>query len=116
RRMRERFGFRVHYRVLPWTDHVEVHWHSELQMYVAPVAADEIMVAVLCRDPHMRVEQALEFFPELQERLGEAPRITMERGGISATRRLWVVTQGSVALIGDASGSVDAITGEGLGL
>ena len=56
----------------------------------------------------LRVEQALEFFPELQERLGEAPRITMERGGISATRRLWVVTQGSVALIGDASGSVDA--------
>ncbi len=40
----------------------------------------------------------------------------MERGGISATRRLWVVTQGSVALVGDASGSVDAITGEGLGL
>ncbi len=40
----------------------------------------------------------------------------MERGGLSATRRLWTVTQGAVALIGDASGSVDAITGEGLGL
>ncbi len=31
-------------------------------------------------------------------------------------RRLWVVTQGSVALVGDAAGSVDAITGEGMGL
>ena len=74
------------------------------------------MAAVLCHDPHVRVEEALESFPELRERLGGAPRVTMERGGISATRRLWVVTQGSVALVGDAAGSVDAITGEGLGL
>lgn len=116
RRVRERLAFRVHYRAAPWTDHVEVHWHPEFQMYVAPVAADEVMVAVLCRDPQVRVEQALEFFPELRERLSDAPRTTIERGGICATRRLWVVTQGSVALVGDASGSVDAITGEGLGL
>ncbi len=114
--VRERLGFRVHYRMAPWTDHVEVHWHPDFQMYVAAIAADEVMVAVLCRDPHVRVAEALEFFPELHERLGDAPRTTMERGGISATRRLWVVTQGSVALVGDASGSVDAITGEGLGL
>jgi menaquinone-9 beta-reductase len=85
-------------------------------MYVAGVADDEVMVAVLCHNPHVRVEEALESFPELRKRLGDAPRVTMERGGMSATRRLWVVTQGSVALVGDASGSVDAITGEGLGL
>jgi flavin-dependent dehydrogenase len=116
RRVRERLGFRVHYRAVPWADHVEVYWHPEFQMYVAGVTDDEVMVAVLCHDPHVRVEDALDFFPELRERLGDAPRVTMERGGISATRRLWVVTQGSVALVGDASGSVDAITGEGLGL
>lgn len=116
RRVRERLGFRAHYRMAPWTDHVEVHWHPDFQMYVAAVAEDEVMVAVLCRDPHVRVAEALEFFPELHERLAGAPRTTLERGGISATRRLWVVTQGSVALVGDASGSVDAITGEGLGL
>ena len=116
RRVRERLGFRVHYRAVPWMDHVEVYWRPEFQMYVAGVTDDEVMVAVLCHDPHVRVEDALDSFPELRERLGEAPRVTMERGGISATRRLWVVTQGSVALVGDASGSVDAITGEGLGL
>jgi flavin-dependent dehydrogenase len=116
RRVRERLGFRVHYRTAPWTDQVEVYWHHEFQMYVAGVAEDEVMAAVLCHDPHVRVEDALDSFPELRERLGNTPRITMERGGISATRRLWVVTQGSVALVGDASGSVDAITGEGLGL
>ncbi|MEO8048933.1 MAG: NAD(P)/FAD-dependent oxidoreductase [Acidobacteriota bacterium] len=114
---RERLGFRVHYQVTPWADHVEVYWHPEFQMYVAGVAVDEVMVAVLCHDPHIRVEDALDSFPELRERLGDAPpRITMERGGVSATRRLWVVTQGGVALVGDAAGSVDAITGEGLGL
>jgi menaquinone-9 beta-reductase len=116
RRVRERLGFRVHYRIAPWMDHVEVYWHPEFQMYVAGVTDDEVMVAVLCHDPHVRVEDALDSFPVLRERLGNAPRVTMERGGISATRRLWVVTQGSVALVGDASGSVDAITGEGLGL
>jgi flavin-dependent dehydrogenase len=116
RSQRERFGFRVHFQVTPWTEYVEVHWHPEFQIYVAPVGEQEVLVALLCRDPHLRVQEALESFPDLQERLGDAPRTTMERGGISATRKLWTVTQGSVALVGDASGSVDAITGEGLGL
>jgi menaquinone-9 beta-reductase len=116
RRRRERYGFRVHYQVTPWSEFVEVHWHADFQMYVAPVGAEEVLVALLSRDPHLRVAEALESFPELQDRLGDAPRTTMERGGISATRKLWTVTQGAVALVGDASGSVDAITGEGLGL
>ena len=37
-----------------------------------------------------------------------------ERGGVTASRRLKAVCRGNVALVGDASGSVDAITGEGL--
>jgi flavin-dependent dehydrogenase len=37
-----------------------------------------------------------------------------ERGGITVTRRLKVVTRGNLALVGDASGSVDAITGDGI--
>jgi flavin-dependent dehydrogenase len=39
-----------------------------------------------------------------------------ERGSVSANRKLKRVWRGNVALIGDASGTVDAITGEGLGL
>jgi flavin-dependent dehydrogenase len=115
-RRQERYGFRVHYQIAPWSEYVEVHWHAEFQMYIAPVGPEEVLVSLLCRDPHLRVQEALESFPELQERLADAPRTTMERGGISATRKLWTVTQGAVALVGDASGSVDAITGEGLGL
>jgi flavin-dependent dehydrogenase len=46
--------------------------------------------------------------------LRDAESTTLERGGVSASRRLKSVFRGRVALVGDASGSVDAITGEGL--
>jgi flavin-dependent dehydrogenase len=54
-------------------------------------------------------------FPQLAKRLSAAQGITgAERGAVTMTRRLPRVFEGHVVLIGDASGSVDAITGEGL--
>lgn len=115
-RERLRFGFRAHYRMAPWTDFVEVYWASGLQIYVTPVAADEVCIAAVSSDPHVRLDRALEQLPELRERLAAASLCSSERGAISATRRLRQVSRGPVALIGDASGSVDAVTGQGLGL
>jgi flavin-dependent dehydrogenase len=46
--------------------------------------------------------------------LADAPHATIERGAITANCSLPRVYRGRVALVGDASGSVDAITGEGL--
>jgi flavin-dependent dehydrogenase len=112
----KRYGFRLHFRLRPWMEHVEVYWRPDFQLYLTPTGPEEVCVAVLTRDPRLRVAEALEYFPEIAERLASAPQVSTERGGISANRKLWVVSQGSVALIGDASGSVDAITGEGLGL
>ncbi len=109
-----RYGFRRHYRIAPWTDRVEVHWGPDFQIYIAPVAADEVCVALLSRDPHLRVDEALESFPDLAGRLASVEHLSQERGGISAMRKLPVVSQGRIALVGDASGSVDAITGQGL--
>jgi flavin-dependent dehydrogenase len=60
------------------------------------------------------MDDALVSFPQLRERLARAPQLSNERGAITATRRLRTVFRGRVALVGDASGSVDAITGEGL--
>ncbi len=111
---RVRYGFRRHYRIAPWTDRVEVHWGPELQIYVAPVGPEEICIALLSRDPHTRVDDALEYFPEIAARLDGAQWLSEERGAISATRRVAAVTQGRIALVGDASGSVDAITGQGI--
>jgi len=54
--------------------------------------------------------------PELTQRLKGAEIVTRERGAITTTRRLKCVTRENIALVGDASGSVDAVTGEGLAL
>ena len=111
-----RFGYRRHYRIAPWADCVEIYWGSGSQIYVTPIGPNEICVAVISRDSHLRLEHALPQHPELFERLKTAPVTTAERGAVSATRRLARVYRDNVALVGDASGSVDAITGEGLRL
>jgi len=113
-RERRRFGFRRHYAIAPWTDRMELYWADRCQVYITPVSADSVCVAVLSADPHLRLDEALQNFPELEGRLRPEKILTSERGAISASRRLASIHRGRVALVGDASGSVDAITGEGL--
>jgi flavin-dependent dehydrogenase len=111
-----RFGFRRHYAIQPWTSHVEIYWGDGCQLYITPVSSREVGVALLSRDSHLRVQDALPRFPELAHRLATVEITSRERGGCSAARRLHRVTWGRVALVGDASGSVDAITGDGITL
>jgi flavin-dependent dehydrogenase len=108
-----RYGFRRHYSVAPWSEFMELHWGDGCQLYVTPVSSCEVCVVLISGDPRLRLDAALPQFPELQQRLARCAA-TPERGGISASRRLRAVTGGKVALVGDASGSVDAISGEGL--
>jgi menaquinone-9 beta-reductase len=114
RRDTRRFGFRQHFRTAPWADHVEIYWGEGCQVYITPVAADEVCVALISRDPKLRVADALRQFPALAARLEGSPNSSTERGALTASRRLRRVTRGNIALIGDASGSVDAISGEGI--
>jgi flavin-dependent dehydrogenase len=109
-----RFGFRRHYRVAPWSEYMEIYWGPDHQVYVTPVGREEVCVALLTRDSHQRVDDALPCFPELNRRLSGAAVLSAERGATSISRRLRRIFRGSIALIGDASGSVDAITGEGM--
>ncbi len=111
---RSRFAFRRHYRVAPWNDCMELHWGTRCQLYITPVAEDEVCVALISRDPRLRLDAALAAFPEVIARLHSAESTSPERGAISVTRKLRKVYEGRIALIGDASGAVDAITGEGL--
>lgn len=113
-----RFGFRAHYRIAPWSSHVEVHWGARGQAYITPVAPDEICISAMTRHRGLRLSDILVSIPSLRARLctPEPRPITAERGCLTLTRRLRRVTRGNVALIGDASGSADAITGEGLAL
>ena len=109
-----RYAFRQHYRVAPWTDRMELHWGRRGEIYVTPVSKDEVCVALISRDPKLRLGDALPQFPELEARLNGAQMSSSEKGALTATCKLKRVSRANVALIGDASGTVDAITGEGL--
>lgn len=113
---RLRYAFRRHYRVQPWTDHMEVYWGKHCQGYATAVTRDQVCVALASHSPAMRLEEGVRELPELQARLHGAETISMERGALTGNRFHRRVSRGNVALIGDASGTVDAITGEGLGL
>jgi flavin-dependent dehydrogenase len=110
-----RFTYRRHYALAPWTDLMEIYWGENCQIYVTPVGANEVCIALISRDQNLRLDEALgRFFRLLNTRLRGVPATSRERGAITATMRLRNVAHANVALIGDASGSVDAITGEGL--
>lgn len=117
-----RYGLRQHVAATPWTDHVEVHWAADAEAYVTPVGPDEIGVAVLtsARRPY---DEHLSAFPHLRERLAAAavdggpltPTSTVRGAGPLARASRHRVA-GRCLLVGDASGYLDAITGEGLSL
>jgi menaquinone-9 beta-reductase len=111
-----RFAHSRHYRMQPWTNCVEIHWGRNSQVYVTPLLAEETCVVLISRDPEMRFEDAWRDYPQLADRLRSAEVSSAQRGAITATYSLDRVYRGNVALTGDASGGVDAITGEGLGL
>ena len=111
----KRFAQRRHYRVRPWSDSVEIYWGEHAQAYVTPVADDEVGIVIVSRDVGMGFSVMDEEFPLLAQRLRAAEGMTgAERGAVTMMRQLPRVFEGNVVLIGDASGSVDAITGEGL--
>jgi menaquinone-9 beta-reductase len=115
-REEKRFAQRRHFRVKAWTDCMEIHWGQKAQAYVTPLSNDETCVSLISRDPGMRLEDAWREFPNLASYLRDAKPSSVERGAVTVTRRLRQVYKGNIALIGDASGSVDAITAEGLSL
>jgi flavin-dependent dehydrogenase len=95
---------------------MEIHWCDRGQAYVTPIGMEEICVIVVARDRFRSVSASLKWFPELAERLEGAELQSSERGALTETRLYERVTSGRTALIGDASGSVDAIAGQGLAL
>ena len=112
---RHRIGVRQHFRVKPWSDFIEVHWHERGQAYVTPVTANELCVAVIGYET-LSMEQIAPLFPALAERINGSAPSSSSKGSISSSTVLNAVVRNRVVLVGDASGSVDAITGNGLSL
>ena len=115
-RPRFRYAFQRHFRVAPWSDHMEVYWDERCQGYATGVSEDQVCVALASHDPQLRLEDGLRALPSLAEKLRGADAVSAERGALTGNRTFRRIWRGNVALIGDASGTVDAITGEGMGL
>ena len=112
----QRFGVRRHFRAAPWSDCVEVHWARGCEAYVTPISADEVGVAMLWSGQKAGFDRLMERFPRLCERLDGVPDVSRDRGAGPLHQRVRGVVRGRLALVGDASGYVDAITGEGMAL
>jgi len=109
-----RYAFRRHYRVPPWSDCTDVHWSRNAQAYVTPVSSTEVCIVLISSHHQGRFASMDAEFPRLAERLASWKPVGSERGAVTFSHHLHRVYRGHVALLGDASGSVDAITGEGL--
>jgi len=114
-RQPERFGSQRHYQCAPWSDWVEVHWHARAEAYVTPLGSDRVGVAVLSHGRAPAPQEWAQLFPELTERLGSAPAGRLRGAGPLEQRVRGVLAPG-VALVGDAAGYLDALSGEGLAL
>lgn len=120
-----RFGLRQHFRCPPWSSYVEVYFGAGVEAYVTPVGAERVGVAFLWDAARQRngdgdgrttFERLMREFPLLQRRLQGAPVDSTPRGSGPLAQRSRRLYRPGLALLGDAAGYVDAITGEGLSL
>jgi len=116
---RRRYGLRRHFQLSPWTDFVEIHFAEGVEAYVTPVGGCRVGVAFLWKDGALEkasFEALLARFPALVERLRGAPADSSIRGAGPLARVSRARVRDRFALLGDAAGYVDALTGEGLTL
>lgn len=107
-----RFGQRAHVAIKPWSSCVEVHWSSDAEAYVTPVAEDLVGIAVLSSRKGTLADQ-LATLPSLAPRLAGC-ELSPTRGAGPLRQRSRRRVAGRVLLAGDAAGYVDALTGEGI--
>jgi flavin-dependent dehydrogenase len=110
-----RYGLRQHFRVAPWSEHVDVLWATDAEAYGTPVADDLDGVAVLSRRRRPFTEHLAQF-PPLAEHLAGAEAASSVQGAGPLRQRSRHRVAGRVLLVGDAAGYVDALTGEGISL
>ena len=115
-----RFGLRRHFALPPWAPRVEVHLSDGVEAYVTPTGANRVGVAFLWEDGALAetpdFDELLSRFPVLGESLAGAEPDSRVLGAGPLRQAVRSRTVRRAALVGDAAGYVDAITGEGLSL
>jgi flavin-dependent dehydrogenase len=114
-RARRRFGITRHFATAPWTDLIEIHWAARAEIYVTPLAPDLVGVSLLGA-PRTDFDETIAEIPALASRLRGLVSVSGLKGAGPFRQRATAPSRGRVLLVGDASGYVDAITGEGLRL
>ena len=114
-RRSKRFGIRQHFHVAPWSEFIEVFYTKTAEVYITPVSEDQVGVAVL-GPKSTDFDETIASIPELAGRLRGASPASQRSGAGSFPQLTTARTKGRILLVGDASGYVDAITGEGLRL
>lgn len=110
-----RYGLVAHFAARPWTPDVEVHWGKTGEAYVTPLGEELIGVALLGGRGEPFRDRVQEL-AALEVRLRDAAPVGRVLGAGPMRRRAVTPVRGRVALVGDAAGYVDALTGEGLAI
>ena len=108
-----RYGVRRHFHVEPQTDLIEVYWTPTVEAYVTPVGDGVVGIAMLGRQ-RLDFDAELAGIPALASLVKGAEPASALRGAGPFRQRTTRRSLGRVLLVGDASGYVDAITGEGI--
>jgi flavin-dependent dehydrogenase len=112
-----RFGLRRHLACEGAGDAVEVHFGVGVEAYLTPAGRGRLGVAFLFEGAIPGGWEALlQRFPRLAERFGGAPTLSEDRGAGPLVRRARGRTLDRLVLLGDAGGSLDPLSGEGLSL
>jgi flavin-dependent dehydrogenase len=113
-----RFGVVRHLRRAPWSERVEVVFGDGAEAYVTPLGGEEIGVALLWSGAARGFDELLatRLPAALGERLSGSETLGRDRGAGPFRQRARRAAAGRVALVGDAAGYVDALTGEGLAI
>lgn len=112
----KRFGLRRHYRMAPYGTGIEVHQGEDAEAYVTPVAPDCVGLAFLTQTRPASFDALLARFPSVEARFRGVDLASDLRGAGELWQPVRRVSRGAVALVGDAAGYLDALTGEGLAL
>jgi 2-polyprenyl-6-methoxyphenol hydroxylase-like FAD-dependent oxidoreductase len=119
---RRRYGVRQHFALESWTDHVEVYFARGVEAYVTPLRFG-MNVAFLWSPAEIELSpgrapfaQLLQRFPALERRLDGAEAQDRASGAGPFDQHPAERARPGLALVGDAGGYIDALTGEGVGL
>jgi menaquinone-9 beta-reductase len=115
-----RYGMRRHFQLPPWSSFVEIHFSPVAEAYVTPVGRARVGVAFLWEEGRVpdkvSFESLLQRFPAVAAQLRGAPADSEVMGAGPFQRRARRQVADQFALVGDAAGYVDALTGEGMSL